>query len=299
MRNCVGNLSFYSCSTSDRSEGHCHWSGDDYNANAMQDDARSHGHASERPDSWKEVAQSSQNNKEVHGTKFRRRRVRFAEIDSNYHIVSSSSGMAVSQMPWIDHDGITGKYTGHVNSGMRPHGSGALVYKDGSAKTHIWENGTPVKFWSPKPSRNRENAEKVNNGTFLPHLDIGDVGAFQDMVQESSSSEIDDLRKHEFAFILRSNGQWTYAIVADRQDDSMLFVVDPTGSRKYISKGKWSASIRLVKKAMKREKIPSFIPALSSPSSSSSTYTRIFEGMFDELTSVQGLPALPFQREKR
>ena len=54
------------------------------------------------------------------------------------------------------------------------------------------------------------------------------------------------LEKHDFAFILRSNGQWTYAIIANREDDFILFVVDTVGDTKVLKKKNWATSIRLV-----------------------------------------------------
>ena len=52
--------------------------------------------------------------------------------------------------------------------------------------------------------------------------------------------------EHEFAFVLRSSGLFTYAIVAHRQKDMILFVVGTLGSIKLMSKRRWLSSIRLV-----------------------------------------------------
>ena len=104
--------------------------------------------------------------------------------------------------------------------------------------------------------------------TYLPHLKLGDIGSPQDMLQVkhhgtslASSSDCDDdedenikfiramdlLQLHDFAFVRRSDGvSWTYAIVADRRPDSILFVTDTEGSTKVVSKKRWRDSILFV-----------------------------------------------------
>mmetsp|Transcript_35937 Transcript_35937/g.63047 ORF Transcript_35937/g.63047 Transcript_35937/m.63047 type:complete len:411 (+) Transcript_35937:43-1275(+) len=170
-----------------------------------------------------------------------------------------------SRLSWQDHRGVTGKYTGQINDRMQPHGSGALIYKDGSSKTSIWKNGVPVQSWSPEvgskkqqqrqpllPTNNHTSSSSASSDhTYLPHLDLGDVGTSQDMIIESSSRSIaleklNSLKIHDFTFILRSDGQWTYAIIADRQDNTIRFVVNTDGDAKTLSEKHWSTSIRLV-----------------------------------------------------
>ena len=72
----------------------------------------------------------------------------------------------------------------------------------------------------------RNQALSSSPSNFLPHLDIGDFATPQDsiMIQETfDSNEIDSLQIHDFAFILRSDGQSrTYAIIADRQADNTI-----------------------------------------------------------------------------
>ena len=50
---------------------------------------------------------------------------------------SYSAVAVVSSLSWLDHRGIMGHSTGQVNARIQPHGSGALVYDDGIAKTCI------------------------------------------------------------------------------------------------------------------------------------------------------------------
>lgn len=97
-----------------------------------------------------------------------------------------------------------------------------------------------------------------NNTTFLPHLELGDVGTSLDMTIEPNMykalKKANFLLAHDFAFVLRSNGQWTYAMVAHRgpigtsdgEEDALLFVLDMKGSTKKLSRKHWSSCIRMV-----------------------------------------------------
>ena len=71
------------------------------------------------------------------------------------------------------------------------------------------------------------------NGTYLHHLDAGDSTSPQYMIlEELDQIKIDSLQIHGFLFILRSYGQWIYAIIARREENNILFVVDTTVSTK-------------------------------------------------------------------
>ena len=61
----------------------------------------------------------------------------------------------------------------------------------------------------------------------------------------NATSEV--VSMHDFAFIRRSNGSWTYAIVADFPTPSSIrFVTDTKGSTKTLKKEHWVKSVRLV-----------------------------------------------------
>ena len=87
--------------------------------------------------------------------------------------------------------------------------------------------------------------------TYLHHLNIGDVASSQDMIHGAcyTSSDYSSLHVHDFAFILRSNGSYTYAIIAGRSDDSIVFVVDTSGSTKTLNSRHWSQCVRFVNSA--------------------------------------------------
>lgn len=164
----------------------------------------------------------------------------------------SSLGDVVHEMPWTDHAGIAGRYTGRVNARMQPHGKGALIYKDGTATTCIWKNGLPAEFWTPRrkhvpeTKRSREITTSVKYDTFLPRLHLGDAAAPTDMLLHFDPDRVSSLQNHDFAFILRSDKRWAYAIVADRKDYQITFVIDIEGNTKVISRNRWLDSIRPV-----------------------------------------------------
>jgi len=97
----------------------------------------------------------------------------------------------------------------------------------------------------------RTNATS-NTNTYLHHLTIGDAPLPQDMTIHQHSDptihqKISELQTHDFAFVLRSDRQsWTYAIIADRQVDCMVFVMDTHGSVKVLSRRRWMDHVRLV-----------------------------------------------------
>jgi len=85
------------------------------------------------------------------------------------------------------------------------------------------------------------------------------------MDANTSAYDIDSLKRHDFAFVKRSDGTYTYAILAFRSsdinskkatvveedseegdDEKMVFVMNNNGSTKIIRKKYWSKLIRFV-----------------------------------------------------
>ena len=178
-------------------------------------------------------------------------------------------------MPWTDHKGKGGEYSGEVNRLMQPHGRGVLKYKDGTkleVEEVTWVNGTPLEVDRPcaseaKPaiegsnkksrqSRRRSSTQSQQPPINLPGFHLGDVASPSDMVIEGDSKKalknIKTLKVHDFAFVLRSDGiSWTYAAVANfyakrGKISSMRFLVDEMGSSKTIEKEDWAECIRMV-----------------------------------------------------
>jgi hypothetical protein len=96
---------------------------------------------------------------------------------------------------------------------------------------------------------------------------LGDViKSASHMITESTPERairaVESLQMHDFAWVKRSNGNFTYAILAYRasnptlqegttskhhnDEDFMYFVVNDTGATKMFPKSRWHDSIRLI-----------------------------------------------------
>jgi hypothetical protein len=110
----------------------------------------------------------------------------------------------------------------------------------------------PRNFHQPEPNKKTKDVSSKTGeantscDTYLRHLDLGDAATPQDMQEHIDCTKIESLQMHNFAFILRSDGEWTYSIIAHRQDGCMLFVVDTEGSFKIVLRKHWPTRIRLV-----------------------------------------------------
>ena len=230
----------------------------------------------------------------------------------------------VVSLPWTDHTGNVGHYTGQVNSLIQPHGSGALQYDFPNYRVvkGVWNNGNPATSTSsPKsspvlkkevikgvnvtleavggivpPSSRKSGDEKkspykpksklprkkssrvpttmegsitmpsspASDGSLdrlsdlngPPIFDLGDtLCSSKHQIIESNPAKalnlINQLHIHDFAWILRSSREWTYAIVADfpvqrGEEASIRFVIDKLGNTKTLKVKHWAKCIRLV-----------------------------------------------------
>eukprot|EP01083_Nonionella_stella_P254988 875724_1 len=159
------------------------------------------------------------------------------------------------------------------NRSRRPNGDGDLnkTFYGSNFKDEVKVNHDQT-LNSSTDSHAKASPRCTSCDTFLDHLSIGDAGSSQDMMPVSTPSMIQPLKKHDFAFIRRSDGRWTYAIIADRQDDHILFVVDPDGSTKNISRRKLLSGVRIVNAKQQERFTPEFQDSSpSAPSTPSST----------------------------
>jgi len=87
----------------------------------------------------------------------------------------------------------------------------------------------------------------------------------QDDPQEAFN-QVPRLKQHDFAFVKRTGGLWTYAILAhryiDEGEECMMFVMHQVGSTKTIKKNQWAGFVRLVaeKTVMGEEPLESSLP---------------------------------------
>ncbi len=62
----------------------------------------------------------------------------------------------------------------------------------------------------------------------------------------STTNEVDTLQTHDFAWVKRSNGTYTYSIIAYRTPDVITFVMCENASTKKVQRKHWGKFVRLV-----------------------------------------------------
>jgi hypothetical protein len=151
----------------------------------------------------------------------------------------------VNGLPWSDYNGQSGRYTGEVNEQYLPHGRGEMVYDKGIVSAGIWYNGVldteePVSMDGYVPNR-------------LSNYEIGDKGSDEDMIiasKRETAAAVAQLRVNDAAFVRRSDGSWTYAVMKDQVDDgrnrSIRFKVNTRGSTKSFPPSQWGTYIRCI-----------------------------------------------------
>lgn len=115
---------------------------------------------------------------------------------------------------------------------------------------------TTKSFFDAEPSNLvNEIVNDFSNAEPSPHTyNLGEIGRKEDMIMHTCFEEklvaIAQLKERDHAFIWRSNGYWTYAIVVGRvggPDASLKFVVDEKGHTKEIPLRQWSKFLRVAK----------------------------------------------------
>jgi hypothetical protein len=118
----------------------------------------------------------------------------------------------------------------------------------------IWSNRSPVY----SGARNDYSLGDVAKCT--SHMIIRDD-------PQEAFNQVSRLKQYVFAFVKRTDGLWTYAILAhrfvdDEGEEYMLFVMHQRGSTKTITKKKWASLVRLVadKTVMEEEMLKPLLP---------------------------------------
>ena len=83
--------------------------------------------------------------------------------------------------------------------------------------------------------------------------------------REIATLQVANLQPQEYAFVRRSNGQWTFAQVAVRHDqlEQLVFIVNRGGSTKSFKRFEWPGFIRRIKWTDRRVELPKPKPALT------------------------------------
>jgi len=177
--------------------------------------------------------------------------------------LQTSNKTSVNCLLWSDYNGHSGRYTGEVNEKYLPHGRGEMMYDRGVIQTGIWYDGVldteDVGHGRDDSRRNKDGgpAQKEDMPETLPNYSCGDKGRREDMIiasKKDTAAAVALLRKNDAAWVRRSDGRWTYAIVKDRTYDesgeveTIRFKVNPRGSTKAFPKSQWGTYVRRTKK---------------------------------------------------
>ncbi|KAL7549136.1 hypothetical protein ACHAWF_012405 [Thalassiosira exigua] len=105
------------------------------------------------------------------------------------------------------------------------------------------------KFQGRKSRRGRRDQRSDSQGNSSCDESDGEDDVQQRKLSEKAQihSAIGQLRHLDAAFVRRSDGNWTYALVADGDDSQIRFVVNANGSTKSFPKSLWKKCVRRIK----------------------------------------------------
>jgi hypothetical protein len=124
-----------------------------------------------------------------------------------------------------------------------------------AAKNSSWFNGAPD-YTEESYSSMIISTNDSSPGMKPDSYSIGDTGCEEDMIidrkKTTTAASVGKLRANEAAFIRRSDGSWTYAIVKDRSFDggsshSIRFQVNVRGCTKDFPESQWGTHVRCIK----------------------------------------------------
>jgi len=154
----------------------------------------------------------------------------------------------VNGLPWSDYNGQSGRYTGEVNEEYLPHGHGEMVYDRGHVSSGIWYNGVlDTEECSIPGVKEKYTPDRLSK------YSIGDKGSDVDMIIEgkkATAAAVGEIRPNDGAFVRRSDGSWTYAIVKSRShgdNPTIKFKVNARGSTKAFPTSQWGTYVRRIK----------------------------------------------------
>jgi len=157
----------------------------------------------------------------------------------------------VNGLPWSDYNGQSGRYTGEINEKYLPHGAGEMIYDRGVISSGIWFNGVlDTEDTSSGLIVSMSVSKEEYSPCVLTGYSIGDKGSDGDMMinsKKATAAAVGEIRPNDAAFVRRSDGTWTYAIVMNRShgaSPSIRFKVNARGSTKEFPISQWGTYVR-------------------------------------------------------
>lgn len=138
-------------------------------------------------------------------------------------------------------------------------------------------------FATDSPPRLQDDAQQAHHHQsvksrsrgFRKDYKLGDPSrSAAHMLTAETFAMASNLEAFDFAFVKRTNGQWTYSILAHRSgcadEECMIFVLDRKGSTKSIKRDLWASLIRCVApQEDTMTDIPQFITVINTSDDSS------------------------------
>ena len=212
---------------------------------------------------------------------------------SNKPVIPEKKTFDVTNLPYTGRFGESGMYTGLVSEQYEPHGKGTMLYDNGESMRGYWNEGELVReseLYSDEEdddedeedadmeedltssmidvgakrdrsrSRSRSRVDepppKSPSPPPLPEFEIGDPGKHNDMItdKEEATKIIEQLTYGDGAFIRRSDGKWSYAVVKSMEEtqegrSAIRFTVNSKNSSKSYGKKYWGTHVRPLKGA--------------------------------------------------
>jgi len=103
-----------------------------------------------------------------------------------------------------------------------------------------------------KKSHSRSGRRRRRSGQDNSEASSGDEDEDK-FTQSKVIASMKELRHLDAAFIRRSDGRWTYAIVADGNEEGIRFVVNKKGATKTLTQEMWNKNVRRIKVLTQRK----------------------------------------------
>lgn len=129
-----------------------------------------------------------------------------------------------------------------------------------STGTSSWQSTTRTRT-AMQPS----DCAKPQHKGFRKDYALGEpLRSLSDKIEEPTPAQalqaVDQLQRHDFAWVKRSDGTYTYAIIAYRTEDTLTFVISEDFiSAKTLNKSHWKDCVKLVNTTERLLDLPSSI----------------------------------------
>ena len=134
------------------------------------------------------------------------------------------------------------------------------VYGDRSFDHYFGKGGNHLSSMESNDTKSAVQEKEEQHKGFRRDYSLGETARFASHIinEQTNIRAVNSLRKHDFAFVKRRDGSYSYAILAcrsfepikgaknDHTEECMTFVMNDTGSTKMIRQRHWSEFVCLI-----------------------------------------------------